>query len=322
VLRYFPLIPRLKRMFASAKISEEAQWHKLKRKEVENELSHLADSEAWKDFDRKHNWFHEENIRHGLATDGFNPFGKMSSSYSTWPVFAIPYNFPLWVCMEPSNFMMCLLIPGQEECSGKDFDVFLEPLVDELQELWLGVSTFDALSRKYFNLHAVVIWCIHDYPALSTLSGRVTRRYYTCVHCDKDRCSRRIRNKIFYVGHRRWLPHDHPWRKKKDYDGQIEICEELQEFSTTELMQQLERVKHVEHPNNNKRKRDANDGQCWKKTSCLWDFLYWTDLKLRHNLYVMHIEKIFVSTSLVHFLLLQEIPWTVLMLGMISRTWA
>ena len=71
-------------MFASKKISEEAQWHKLKRKAVENELSHLADGEAWKDFDRQHDWFEEDlrNIRLGLATDGFNPFGKMSSSYS------------------------------------------------------------------------------------------------------------------------------------------------------------------------------------------------------------------------------------------------
>jgi hypothetical protein len=153
VLQHFPLIPRLKRLFSSAKISEETQWHKLKRKEVENELSHPVDGEAWKDFDRKHNWFEEDprNIRLGLAIDSFNPIGKMSSSYSMCPVFAIPYNFPPWVCMESSNFMMCLLILGREECSGIDFDVFLEPLVDKLQELWLSVSTFDALSRKYFS---------------------------------------------------------------------------------------------------------------------------------------------------------------------------
>jgi len=38
--------------------------------------------------------------------------------------------------------MMCLLIPG------KDFDVLLEPLVEELLDLWKGVSTFDVVSRK------------------------------------------------------------------------------------------------------------------------------------------------------------------------------
>ena len=175
ILRHFPLIRRLKRMFASKKISEEAQWHKLKRRAVANELSHPADGEAWKDFDRRHEWFAQDprNMRFGLATDGFNPFGKMSSAYSMWPVFLIPYNFPPWLCMEQSNFMMCLLIPGPE-CPGKDFDVFLEPLVDELLELWSGVPTIDALSGKQFDRHAAVIWCIYDYPALSTLSGRVT----------------------------------------------------------------------------------------------------------------------------------------------------
>jgi hypothetical protein len=35
----------------------------------------------------------------------------------------------------------------------------------------------------------------------------------------------------------------------------------------------------------------SNDGQCWKKRSCLWDLPYWTSLKLQHNLDVMHIEK-------------------------------
>ena len=60
VLRHFHLIPRLKRMFASEKNSEDAQWHKLKRKKVENELSHPADGQAWKYFDIKHNWFGED----------------------------------------------------------------------------------------------------------------------------------------------------------------------------------------------------------------------------------------------------------------------
>jgi len=69
---------------------------------VKNELNHPADGEAWKDFDRKYGWFAEDvrNIRLGLATDGFNPFGKMSSSYSMWPVFLIPEIFmnllPRW----------------------------------------------------------------------------------------------------------------------------------------------------------------------------------------------------------------------------------
>ena len=140
VLRHFPLIPRLKRIFVSKKTAEEAQWYKLKRKPVENELSHPADGDAWKGFDRKYEWFAKDarNIRLGLATDGFNPFGKMNASYSMRPVFVVPYNFPPWVCEEQYNLMMGLLIHGPEY-PGKDMDAFLEPLVKELLALWTGI---------------------------------------------------------------------------------------------------------------------------------------------------------------------------------------
>ena len=44
--------------------------------------------------------------------------------------------------MQKSNFMMALLIPGPKSL-GKDFDVFLEPLIEDLLDLWKGVPTYD-----------------------------------------------------------------------------------------------------------------------------------------------------------------------------------
>jgi hypothetical protein len=290
VLRYFPIIPRLQRMFISKKQSEEVQWHKLKRKPVTNELSHPADGKAWKDFDSQHKDFAADarNIRLGLATDGFNPFG-MSRKYSMWPVFIVPYNLPPWACMDQSNFMMALLIPGPDS-PGKDFDIFMEPLVEDLFKLWNGVQTYDALSPDKFNLRAAVIWCIHDFPALHTLSGRLTAGYQACVRCDKDPCSQRIRNKLCWIGSRRFLPLDHRWRKSKGFNGNTEPRDPPAEFTKEELKQQLDKVKDV-RPGKNQRKRKREEGQCWDRRSILWDLPYWADLKLRHNLDVMHIEK-------------------------------
>jgi hypothetical protein len=69
----------------------------------------------------------------------------------------------------------------------------------------------------------VVLWCIHDYPALSTLFGWVMKGYFACVRCGRDPCSRRLKNKICYIGHHCFLPTNHPWRRKKeDFDGTIE----------------------------------------------------------------------------------------------------
>jgi hypothetical protein len=50
--------------------------------------------------------------------------------------------------------MMALLIPGPT-CLGKDFDVFLEPLIEDLLDLWKGVPTYDAITLKEFNLRVV-----------------------------------------------------------------------------------------------------------------------------------------------------------------------
>jgi hypothetical protein len=70
--------------------------------------------------------------------------------------------------MTESNFMMALL-------KGRILICFLEPLVEDVLELWSGVSAYDGLSGKMFNLCAAILWCIHDYPALSPLSGHTTK---------------------------------------------------------------------------------------------------------------------------------------------------
>ncbi|XP_026432445.1 uncharacterized protein LOC113329835 [Papaver somniferum] len=54
------------------------------------------------------------NVRLGLATDGFNPFGNMNNAYSMWPVIVMPYNLPPWKCMKQPFFMRALLIPGEK----------------------------------------------------------------------------------------------------------------------------------------------------------------------------------------------------------------
>ncbi|XP_021764422.1 uncharacterized protein LOC110729029 [Chenopodium quinoa] len=60
------------------------RWHDEERSKDDKVLSHPADSEAWKSFDTRYPVFGGEsrNVRLGLASDGFNPFGMLSSTYS------------------------------------------------------------------------------------------------------------------------------------------------------------------------------------------------------------------------------------------------
>jgi hypothetical protein len=141
--------------------------------------------------------------------------------------------------------MMALLIPGPT-CPGKDFDVFLEPLIEDLLELWKGVHTYDALTGKPFNLRAAVLWCIHDYPALSTLCGRTTKGYFACIHCDKHPLSFRLRSKIGYFGHFCFLPKGHHLRRNNEFAGLFESNEAPGKFSTEELLAELKKLKMLD----------------------------------------------------------------------------
>ena len=98
-------------------------------------MRHPADSKEWKEFDLQHPDFalKPRNVRLGLATDGFNPFGNMNNNYSMWSVILIPYNLPPLLVMKEPYFMLSLLILGPHQ-PGNEIDIYLKPLVDELKE--------------------------------------------------------------------------------------------------------------------------------------------------------------------------------------------
>ena len=72
--------------------------------------------------------------RQSMAGVRFNPFSNMSMSYNMWLVVITTYNLPPWLCMKPEYLMLTLLIHGPQSPS-KDMDVFMRPLIDELNEL-------------------------------------------------------------------------------------------------------------------------------------------------------------------------------------------
>nr|XP_023904974.1 uncharacterized protein LOC112016705 [Quercus suber] len=171
VLHYFPLTPRLRRLYISSQRAKDMRWYIDKR--VDDEIMrHLADSEEWKEFDLQHPDFalKPRNVRWGLATDGFNPFGNMNNNYSKWPVILIPYNLPPWLVMKERYFMLSLLIPSPHQPEN-EIDIYLKPLVDELKELWEeGIETYDAYSKEHFQMPATLLWTIHDYPGFGNVS--------------------------------------------------------------------------------------------------------------------------------------------------------
>ena len=148
------------------------RWHDEGRSK-DGKLRHPADGQSWKDFDSLYPDFAKDsrNLRLGLASDGFNPYQTMSISHSTCPVVLMVYNLPPWMSMKPEYCMLSLLIPGPRS-PGNDIDVYLQPLIEELKELWeLGVETYDSSKNETFQMRAALLWTINDFPAYVMLSG-------------------------------------------------------------------------------------------------------------------------------------------------------
>ena len=88
--------------------------------------------------------------------------------------------------MKSTSFILSTIVPGPTSL-GNDTDVYLQPLIQELNELWSdGVETFDAKSKTLFRLRAAVMWTVSDFPGLGMLSDWNTYTAMTCSFCNFD----------------------------------------------------------------------------------------------------------------------------------------
>ncbi|XP_057518337.1 uncharacterized protein LOC130799249 [Amaranthus tricolor] len=302
VMRYFPLIPKLRRMYMSSKISKDMRWHDECRHD-DGILKHSADGQAWKEFNVRYPEFSNDarSVRLGLASDGFNPYRLMNMTYSIWPIILIPYNLSPWLCMKPSSFILSMIIPGKEG-PGNNIDIYMCPLIHELKLLWKGVNAFDSYASVNFKLQAALMWTINDFPAYAMLSAWSTKGYNAFPECNFSTPSTRVGNKICYIGHRKWLPRDHPFRFQSSlFDGTEEYGSAPSPMAGSDVLREQQTLEHEYgkiQKSCKRRKRqsisdiDVNDPKIlWTKRSIFFDLPYWEHNILRHNLDVMHIEK-------------------------------
>jgi hypothetical protein len=241
ILRHFPLIPQLQRMFSSRKLSKLNLWHHV-NKSVDGNMRHTADSPQWNFVNTQlepeagNDMFGRDprDIHMGIALDGMNPHSEKRSTLCLTPVIAFNYNLPPWLVTKKYFVMLLLLIPTKVSLTGLNVDVFIQPLIDELQQLWsrTGVLTRDArayMGRAHFNMRAVLMWTLHDFPAYGLISGLTTKGFKACPVCGPHTVSRRskiLRKNVYCNCHRRYLPEDHYFRGADvAFDG--EACHEM-----------------------------------------------------------------------------------------------
>jgi hypothetical protein len=97
--------------------------------------------------------------------DGVNPYSLRNTNYFVWPVVVINNNIPPWFSMKNEHLMLALIFLGTRQVNN--MDVYLQPLEDELNELWEGIHVYD-VSRpitieRSFTLYGICACTAHDY---------------------------------------------------------------------------------------------------------------------------------------------------------------
>ena len=147
--------------------------------------------------------------------------------------------------MKQSFFILSMIIP-RKRAPGNDIDVYLQPLIEELKELWsTGIKTFDSYCNEVFDMHAAVLWTISDFPGLGTLSGWNMHTGLACPRCNFDTTPKKLLKggKFFFMSHRCWLDGRHRFRlARMRFDETIENRNPHVVVSGYDVLQQVENV--------------------------------------------------------------------------------
>ena len=84
--------------------------------------------------------------------------------------------------MQRKNIFLTLIIPGPNY-PGKNMNVYMQPLKDELQEAWdNGFKTYDAYSKRNFIMRVWYMYSTHDLPAYALFVGWCVHGRFPCPH--------------------------------------------------------------------------------------------------------------------------------------------
>ena len=115
-------------------------------------------------------------------------------------------------------------------------------------------------------IKAVLIATITDLPGRDCLFREKTKSYTGCVECldDTDAVHLPKNSKIVYIGHRTFLPKNHPYcRNRKDFDGTIEKCLPPKYQDRPTILREVNKLEVV--LGNMDNAVAAPDGSVWKK---------------------------------------------------------
>ena len=243
VTRYFPLVPKLIRIYRCPKLASLLEYHASSVFDGKS-MTSVAHSYQWREITRMYPEFANlsTHLRLALVADGVCPHSHQNSRHSTWIVLVAVYNLPGWLATKKFFLNLSLLIPGPRAPTSETFDIYLRPLVVDLLRLWQGVPAMNMskpIGERNFILKAMLMWTVSDFPALGLVSGQVVKGYLACPVCGAETEAEHSRYlcKMVYLGHRRFLPPNHRFRRSRTlFNGETELRPPPQRRSGSQIL--------------------------------------------------------------------------------------
>lgn len=205
---YHSVIDSLKHLVQQPGILEQLNTWRTRRV-GQGILNDVYDGKIWKDFqnvDGAPFLSDENNVCLGLImnVDWFQPFD--ATNYSVGVIYLSVLNLPREIRYKLRNIIVCCIIPGPSE--PRNMNPILDPLVEELQQLWKGVEV-DLTRAGRKTLRAALLCNSCDLPASRKVAGFVGHNALRgCTKCLKVFPTQAFGEKTFYGGFDResWSP--------------------------------------------------------------------------------------------------------------------
>lgn len=124
------------------------------------------------------------------AMDGFNPLPTKLCKWSTWPAFAFGYNLLSWMIIKQFFVLSLVLMHGPRLVKGKKIDVYMQPLLEELKEVWepctIAYDHCMHVGEGHFTLRVGVMTTIGDYLGLGMISRCAHHGGIGCILCGRN----------------------------------------------------------------------------------------------------------------------------------------
>lgn len=158
------------------------QWKN--RNVVSGLYTDVYNGNIWKQFEA--DGFFSNPYSYGLMlnVDWFEPYEH--SIYAVGVIYMSLLNLPREIRYSQENILICGLIPGPKEPSG-NINSFLEPLVNDLLNLWRGKEVALSGMHNTIKIQAVLLCISCDSPAMRKVAGFLSHSATKgCFRCLKS----------------------------------------------------------------------------------------------------------------------------------------